>query len=213
MPSRSTLFHALPLALALACAHYAPPAAATTAVAYSLQQQVDAAELIVRGVVLDVWTEIDGNGHVWTKAMVEVSEALKGGERQTVILSDPGGVHGSTRMHVGGSTPFSVGEDVVVFGSVRGQDRVQLVGLSQGKFTVRFDPATRREVVQRWAPPAGLPYDHRFIPPPKDGEQLFLDDLLADIRARLAEGWDGQPIPGVPTERLYRVNRLQPGVK
>lgn len=213
---RSSLFHALGLVLGLTLSAgglHSAPANATSAVAYTLEQQVDAAEHIVQGEVLDVWTELDANGLVWTRALVEVSRVLKGPLVDTLLISDAGGTFGTVRAHVGGAAVFSVGEEIVAFGSIRGQDRVQLVGLSRGKMTVRLDPLTRREIVQNWAPSGGLPYDHRFIPPPVDGQQVFLEDFLDSIDARVQLGWDGQPIIGVPVERLRRVNRLQPGVK
>lgn len=218
MPIRSRLstFHALGLVLGLALvggSTISAPAFATTGVVYTLEQQVDAAEHIVRGEVLDVWTELDGNGRVWTRALVEVSQVLKGPQVDTLVISDAGGTYGTIRAHVGGATAFSVGEEIIAFGSIKGEGRVQLVGLSRGKLTVRLDPASRREVVQNWAPPRGLEYDHRFIPPPVDGEQVFLDDYVQSILDRVELGWDGKPIVGIPTERLRRVNRLQPGVK
>lgn len=213
---RPSTFHALGLVLGLALLGgglHSESANATTAVVYTFEQQVDAAEHIVQGEVLDVWTELDANGLVWTRALVEVSRVLKGPQVDTLVISDAGGTYGTVRAHVGGATAFGVGEEIIAFGSVRGQGRVQLVGLSRGKMTVRLDPLTRREIVQNWAPPGSLPYDHRFIPPPADGQQVFLDDYLDSIQARVELGWDGKPIVGVPTERLLRVNRLQPGVK
>ncbi len=214
--SSSSTFHALGFVLGLAlfgAGLHSGPASATTGIAYTLDQRVDAAEHIVRGEVLDVWTELDSNGNVWTRVLIEVSQVLKGPQVDTLVISEAGGTFGNVRTTVVGATGFSVGEDLVVFGSVRGEGRVQLVGLSLGKLTVRLDPSTRREIVQSWVAPKGMDFDHRFIPLPSDGSQVFLDDLVDSVQARLELGWDGQPIPGIPTDRLRRVNRLQPGVK
>lgn len=188
-------------------------AAATVLAPLTLEQRVDAAEYIVRGQVADVWTEMDSNGLVWTRVLVQVTEALKGQPGDTLILSEPGGTYGSTRTVVSGVAVYDVGEEIVAFASERGEGRIQLVGMIAGKYTVNLDPVSRQLVAQRWAPPANQPYDHRFIPPPTDADRLYLDDLLDDVRDRLELGWDGQPIPGIPTERLHRVNKLQAGVK
>lgn len=186
---------------------------ATVLAPLTLDQRVDAAEYIVRGTVADIWTELDGNGLVWTRVLIEVDEALKGQPGDTLLVSEPGGTYGSFRTVVSGVAAWDVGEDVVAFASERGEGRIQLVGMISGKYTLRLDPVTRQEVAQRWAPPGNQPYDHRFIPPPSAADRLLADDLLQDIRDRLELGWDGQPIPGIPTERLRRVNKLQAGVK
>lgn len=204
----------LALGLALGTPVLLPSVAQATVLAeLSFDQRVDAAEYIVRGTVVDVWTEVDGNGLVWTRVQLDVAESLKGPAGDTLVLSEPGGTYGSIRTVVAGSAVFSVGEEILAFASERGEGRIQLMGLSRGKFILRLDPVSRSMVAQQWAPPGNQPYDHRFVPPPREGSRVFLDDMLDDIRARLDLGWDGQPIPGIPTERLYRTNKLQPGVK
>lgn len=188
-------------------------AQATVFAGYTLEQRVDAAEYIVRGTVVDSWTELDQSGQVWTRNQLEVSHVFKGPQVDTLIISEAGGAFGSVRTEVQGAARFSVGEELIAFASERGDQRIQLVGMSRGKFTVRLDPTTRSQVVQRFAPPPGRTYDHRFIPPPTDDSRVFLDDFLDRVEARIELGWDGQAIPGIPDARLRRVNKLQAGVK
>lgn len=213
-PSRLLTVAALAAGLGMASLALRPVDADATVLApLTLDQRVDAAEYIVQGTVADLWTELDGNGLVWTRVLIDVEQSLKGQPGDTLIISEPGGTYGSFRTAVSGVAVWDVGEQVVVFASERGEGRIQLVGMVSGKYTLRLDPATRQQVAQRWAPPGNQPYDHRFIPPPTAADRLLADDLLQDIRDRLELGWDGQPIPGIPTERLHRVNKLQAGVK
>lgn len=188
-------------------------AQATVMVGYTLDQRIDAAEYIVRGTVVDTWTEQDANGLVWTRVQLEVSHVFKGPQVDTLLLSEAGGAYGSVQTQVAGAASFSVGEDLIAFASTRGDNRVQLIGMRLGKYTVRLDPVSRLNVVQRWSPPVGQPFDHRFIPPPTDDRRVLLDDFEGQIQARLNLGWDGKPIPGIPTDRLRRTNKLQAGVK
>jgi hypothetical protein len=81
--------------------------------------------------------------------------------------------------------------------------------LNQGKFTLRLDPYSRDTIVQRYSPPRGKAYDHRFIPLPQKEEIVTLDELVDSIETRLTTGWDGQAIPGTNLERLTRINGLE----
>ena len=188
-------------------------AQATTLAKLSTDQLTDAAEIIVRGEVIDTWTEVDANGLVWTRAMVEVQQTLKGPEQETLVISQAGGEYGGTRTVVVGVGRFSVGEDAVFFVSPRGEGRLQLVGMYQGKFTVRQDPYSRQLIVQRGTLDIQRAYDHRFLPLPPADQRLGLDALLDQVQDRVELGWDGQPIPGVSSDRLARINHLQEGVK
>lgn len=207
------LVSGLGLALVLAMAAAPQPAGATTLVKLSTEQLTDAAEFIVVGNIADVWTEVDERGMVWTRALVEVEESLKGGEASTLVVEQAGGEYGNTFTRVEGVARFSVGERGVFFASTRGEGRVQLVGMVQGKFTVRMDPYSRQEIVQRFALPLDRAYDHRFLPLPAEEKRVALDDFLGQVRDRVELGWDGQEIPGVSPDKLRQRNRLQPGVK
>jgi hypothetical protein len=79
--------------------------------------------------------------------------------------------------------------------------------MKQGKYTLRLDPNSRQLLAQRFTPAPTQAYDHRFIPLPKVASRIFLTDLEGKIATRLANGWDGTPIPGTSLKRLERINR------
>ncbi len=185
---------------------WAAPARATSTVELTTEQLVDAADIIVHGTVAEVWSELEDDGLIQTRAQVEVGEVLKGDPgAATLVVEQPGGSYAGRTMVVPGTARFSPGEEVVLFLQESHGD-IGLVGLRQGKFTVRLDPSTREPVVVRFAPPADRPYDHRFVPLPPPDRRVSLDELEARVRDRVAAGWDGQPIPGISIERLERVN-------
>ncbi|MCB9779462.1 MAG: hypothetical protein H6742_12925 [Alphaproteobacteria bacterium] len=184
-------------------------ASATTVAKLSTEQLTDAAEYIVVGTIVDVWTELDDRGMVWTHGTLEVERQLKGAPVQTIVVSHAGGVHGSTAMKVFGTARFSEGEEGVFFLSTRGHgERVQVVGMAQGKYTVRMDPYSRQPIVQRVVLEPLVAYDHRFLPLPAEADRLSLDSFLDTIQDRLDSGWDGQAIPGIDPVELQRRNAV-----
>lgn len=203
------------LALALGLL-MAEPAAATTIAPLSVEQITDASDLVVRGTVAELRVEMDEHGHVVTYADIEVAEGLKGlvAQGDFLTIEAPGGVLDGAATNVDGAPRFSEGEDVVLFlASKRFGTAWGCVGLFQGKYTVKQDPSTGRDMVVQFAVPYTRTYDARFVPNPPKGERVMLDDLEARVRARVELGWDGKAIPGVSAERLREINRLQPGVR
>ena len=67
-------------------------------------------------------------------------------------------------------------------------------------------------MVVRASIPQDRHYDHRFLPHPPEHQQVMLDALVQRVQERLVNGWDGRPIPGVSSEKLARINKLQPTV-
>jgi hypothetical protein len=183
------------------------PAQATSMVQLSTHQLTDASTAIVRGVVTEVWTEEDEKGLVWTRIQIEVSHTYKGDSKRTAYIIDQlGGKFGGNVTLLPGVARFSVGEDGLFFLETLPSGRITTVGLSQGKYTARLDPYSRELVAQRYAPAPRQTYDHRFIPMPKAGDRLFLSDLVETIESRVAQGWDGKPIPGASQSRLQHIN-------
>jgi hypothetical protein len=58
----------------------------------------------------------------------------------------------------------------------------------------------------RFVPEVAISYDARFLPHAPVGERLVLQEVVATIQDRVTRGWDGQPIPGISTERLRQIN-------
>jgi hypothetical protein len=107
---------------------------------------------------------------------------------------------------------FSLGEKGIFFLEHTSTGRTTVVGWSQGKYTLRTHPVTGAEMVVRYTVPQDRPYDHRFIPHPLVQQQVLAQDLTDRIFARLDAGWDGRPIPGADSDKLGRINKVQPGV-
>ena len=214
MMSRPLALAALLLALGLA----APtPAQATTLSLLTLEQMTDASDLVVRGVVTELWAERDDNNTIWTRAQVEVQEVLKGApSTRTVVVDQMGGVLNNEYQIIHSATRFSVGEEAYFFLEQLGNGRIVTAGMFQGKFTVRIDPATGDEMVVQFANRQDQWYDHRFIPHPPEGQRPAAVDLEARVQVRVEQGWDGKPIPGANPDKLRRISppsSIQQGVK
>jgi hypothetical protein len=183
---------------------------ATTMVQLSTPQMVDAADTIVRGTITEVWTEEDANGIVWTRAQLEVNQSYKGQNvKDAYVIDQMGGRFGGNETTVGGRAQFSPGEEGIFFLEQLRSGRITTVGLSQGKYTVRLDPYSQEKIAQRYVAVAGKAYDHRFIPLPKQGDRLFVIDLVDTIEKSVAAGWNGVSIPGSNDARLERINRKE----
>jgi hypothetical protein len=99
-----------------------------------------------------------------------------------------------------------VGEDVLVFAERLESGVLVPTGMKQGKYTVRIDPASGRELLVQFNPAPEQPYDHRFIPDPPASERVMLGDMVARVQERARHGWDGQPIPGKSLDRLHAMH-------
>lgn len=200
---------ALCLTLSVGVARFAH---ATSLVPLSIEQMTDASDLVVRGVVTEVWCFADEKGRIWTRAQVEVVRVLKGDtQTQTVLVDQLGGVWNDSQMIVSDAARFSVGEEAYFFLEELKSGHVVPVGMYQGKFTVQIAPTTGDERVVRYTIPQDRPYDHRFLPNDQPGERS--STLETRITARVTLGWDGEPIPGADPEKLLNINKLQPGVQ
>ena len=188
-------------------------AQATTLTPLTVEQMTDASDLIVRGVITEIWTEMDDRGYVWTRIQLEVTQDFKGESDDAIVIDQLGGVHHNDYLVMPSAPRFSVGEEGVFFLEHLGNGRTTTVGMFQGKYTVRIDPDSGREMLVRYLVRQDLPYDHRFIPHPAAADRIFFDDVEQQVLDRVERGWDGEPIPGASAERLRRINTLQPGVE
>jgi hypothetical protein len=193
------------------------PARATTLARLTHDQMVDASDAIVEGTVVRVWSVADERGHVWTRAYVQVDRALKGDRRvgEVLTVEAAGGASADGNVTFVGLTPrYGEGERVLLYlcekrhGTMYGT-----VGMLMGKYTIKQNPADGSDMVVRFTRPPTEAYDFRFIPNPPAAERVSLASMEARVAARVAEGWDGEPIPGVSRAHLLTINKLQPGVK
>jgi hypothetical protein len=101
---------------------------------------------------------------------------------------------------------FSEGEQVFLFLDQTPDGRLVPASKFLGKYTVRRAAHADRKHVMTWHPKQGDTFDHRFLPHPAPESRVYLDDLREQVQRRLDAGWDGKPIPGIPTERLEHIN-------
>lgn len=172
---------------------------ASTAILLTEDQMVDRADLIVRGVVLSVESAVRDRGvPVFTDVAVEVIEILKGVHPDPILhLALPGGELDGRVYQVAGTPTFKPGEEVVLFLVTLKTGERTVIGLRQGKYTLRADPATGQLTVERSL--AGL----HTVPVPKPGQTTSQalkasaadreawDLLRQRIRSRVAKGPQG----------------------
>ena len=164
-------------------------AQATSLMDMMTEDMVDASDLVLRGTVSETWTEVGDHGRIWTRAQVDVAEMYKGDEAiRTVVVDQLGGHHAGMTMHIEGATRFSVGEEIVIFLDELQSGRICPLGMFTGKWTVRIDPYTQSEIVQRFTVGAREVYDHRFLPLPRENDRIFLTDLENTIVDRVRTG-------------------------
>jgi hypothetical protein len=190
-----------------------PPVGATTLTELSTVQMTDASDLVVRATVTEVWAVPDERGQIWTRVQLEVDQTFKGAPVDAIIVDQLGGVYHNDYATILGAARFSPGEEGLFFLETFDSGRTSVVGLFQGKYTIRIDPDSGREMLVRFAPRQEVVYDHRFIPHPPVDERIFFDDLVDGVETRVDLGWDGEPIPGADTNKLRRINKLQDGVQ
>lgn len=194
------------LALASA-AVVAPQAHATTFVPLSTENLADVATMVIEGEVLEIWTEIDDNGNIWTQARVQVDDVWKGADvPDELVISSIGGTYGTRTMNVEGAAVFSVGEPLVAFLHRDSHDRLVPIGKFHGKFTVRRATGDAEPHLRRWHAKRGQAFDHRFLPHLPAERRMYLTDVEDLVRSHLAQPWDGHEIPGVDPALLDRVN-------
>jgi hypothetical protein len=121
----------------------------------SLVQPLNLAELtaradrIVVAQVLSSKSEWDSTQRtIHTRIEIKVEEAWKGAVApgEHIVIVQPGGSVGNIEMRVHGMPGFVIGEKAVLF--LAGQAAARVVGLSQGKRSVRWDGTAKRWVAE-----------------------------------------------------------------
>ena len=214
------------------------PAEATSFVPLSVEQLTDASDTIVRGVVVDMWTEVETSdkviasdltetqrtqnvARIWTVAQIEVVSVLKANEKTESVsenttsktyltVSQPGGSWGQSNMIVESVSRFSVGEEGYFFIEDLKSGLSVTTGMFQGKYNIILDPYTGQELSTRWTLHPGRTFDHRFIPLPEKSRRVRAVDFEAQIKQRVAAGWDGKSIPGISDEELRQKSAPRP---
>ena len=135
------LLHTLILAY---CAVALP---AATLERLSLDDLITQSTTIVRGKVLNSFTATSGPV-IYTHYRIQTSETLKGPARGVVEIQLPGGVANNLRQSFAGVPKFNAGDEYVFFLWTGKTGATQVLGLTQGLFSVSpggaVDPLTTR---------------------------------------------------------------------
>jgi hypothetical protein len=128
------------IGMALMAAVLAAPTFATTVEKLDLEQLVKRADLIVQGQVESVYSQWDEQRRlVFTYISIRVDDALKGTNRQSVLIRQIGGTVGTVQMSVAGVPQFKSGEMAVVFLKRKDDSTFQVVGMNQGLYEIVED--------------------------------------------------------------------------
>jgi len=158
------------------------------------------AEQIVVGTVTDIRSGEDDAGAPMTFVTFSDLTVLKGEVGATLTLRFYGGTTGKFTVHVADMPTFATGERDVLFVAGNNRDVCPLVGVWQGRFRTRIDPASSAEVIDdgEGRPVTGLS-GRELIHMPLDANRsrpasMTLDafrQLIADELAHAAAGQGG----------------------
>src|SRR5439155_21170493 len=108
------------------------------------------ADLVFAGKVLSSrseWRSVGTKRVIFTLVEYETQDVLKGHGIKSVTLQFLGGTVGEVTMEVSGVPKFTVGERVILFVEKNGIQFCPLVGVFHGKFGLRIDEKTSRDIV------------------------------------------------------------------
>lgn len=152
----------------------------------SLEEMAGKSTAIVRGKVQSSWAAFSGPV-IYTHFRIQVTERFKGSAQSSVEVVVPGGVANNLRQTFSGTPEFEVGEEYVFFLWTGKDYLTQVIGLTQGLFSMAKDHATDPTVTR----PASreMMIDRATGATVKDQTLVM---RLSELRTRIA----GSPAPG-----------------
>jgi hypothetical protein len=168
------------------------PATATSVVRLDVDQLSDKAEVIIHGRCVRKQARKDRQGDIVTDLTLEVFDGLKGDLGRTFEFTVYGGVLPERGSAIAGAPTFKTGEELLVFlGPVNARGLRMVIGLAQGKYTIRRERGKtlafrNLQGLRLVDSETGEEHD----PEPEQG--VPFDELLARIKARLAEKARGE---------------------
>lgn len=124
------------------------PVMATTVAPLSFEQLVNASAAVVYGRVIDVrsqWTE--DRRFIESVVSIEILRGMKGGARDSISFTVPGGQVGRYLNVIPGAPVFVPGDTAIFFLTARGPRLPVTTGLTQGVYRVRRDAASGEMLV------------------------------------------------------------------
>lgn len=107
----------------------------------SLDEMIAKSTRIIRGKVTGSWAAFSGPV-IYTHYAVLVSERLKGGSQATIEIVVPGGVANNLRQSFAGAPELNTGDEYVMLLWTGKDGATQIIGLTQGLFSVAKDAAS-----------------------------------------------------------------------
>lgn len=156
----------------------------------SLDEMVQQSTLIVRAKAGHSHSERRG-ALIYTSVELEVLEQWKGGQTPRVQVSLPGGQTGLLSQHFDGVPVLTPGQEFVAFLWTGPSGRTQILGMSQGFFSVSRD--SQGHILVHRKPTSDLMLSRdSATPAPYTAIEMPLDALVAKIRSVLAAGVSSQ---------------------
>ena len=154
------------------------PLSATTLQQLSLDEMIQKSTGVVRARVASTYAAAVGPD-VYTYFRLEVSETWKGpsGGRRDVAV--PGGVLRGQRQAIAGAPVLTVGEEYVLFLWTSRSGLTQVIGLSQGLFSVKVDASNNPLLLRPASLEAMLDKNGRLV------VDQPLNLSLSEVRARV----------------------------
>lgn len=137
------------MAFALACVSVTN-ARATTVIPPTFEEIADRAELVFVGKTVasrSEWRTVGSDRVIFTLVEFEVQEVLKGNAGKSVTLQFLGGTVGDVTLEVASVPRFEAGDRVILFVEKNGVQFCPLVGVFHGKFGLRKDEKTGRDIM------------------------------------------------------------------
>lgn len=153
---------------------------ATTLQQLSMTEMIRQSTAIVRGKVVRSFASYRG-ADLYTHYQIEVLETLKGSPGRSVDLAVPGGYLNGVHQSVAGAPQLVVGQEYVVFLWTGKSGMTQVIGLSQGVFSVGVDAGGNAVLVRPGASEPVLDAAGRLV---KDQPVSI---ALSELRARIAQ--------------------------
>lgn len=178
----------LPLAV-LALALGSAPLGATTLARMSLDELVEAAQVVARVSCLQNEARWE-NGEIWTFTSFEVVETLKGVAPRLVTVRLLGGRVGHVISAVEGVPRFRPGEEAVLFLERTREGDFSVTSWVQGTFRIRMDAQTGEESVTQDSSRFAVfdPATHGFHP--SGVRQMPLEVLKQRVAEAIERQWN-----------------------
>lgn len=180
----------LPIALVLTFC--SGPLQCATLERLSLDDMISKSTVIVRGKVTGSYAAFAGTSPViYTHYSLQVSEWLKGAGGNSIDMVVPGGAVGNARQSFAGAPTFSTGDEYVFFLWTSKAGLTQVIGLTQGLFSLAPD-GTKDPMATRSASHE-LMLDRGTGQPVKD-QPLVMH--MSELRSRISSTLSA-PVPAV----------------